>query len=164
MSTFADLDWQAGCDIGVSQWKRVRQSRIDKFALATDDLQFVHVDPERAARETPFGGTIAHGFLTLSLISAFATEVMPAADDIRSVIVAGIDKIRFTAPVKVDSRVRGAFRLQRRAWLAPDQCLVRIEVTVEIEGEDKPALTGELTWIIAVAGDETTMLRNYEVA
>ena len=164
MPVFADLNWRAGCDIGVSEWKHVRQSRIDQFALATDDLQFVHVDPERAASETPFGGTIAHGFLTLSLISAFATEALPACDDLRAAIVVGVDKIKFTAPVKVDSRIRGVFRLNRLNWLSPQQCLVKIDVQIEIEGETKSALTGELTWILSIAETRREIVDDQMVA
>jgi acyl dehydratase len=151
MCAFAELNWQVGSDLGVSAWKRVRQNRIDQFALATDDLQFVHVDPERAARETPFGGTIAHGFLTLSLISAFATEALPACDDVRAAVVVAIDRIKFQAPVKVDARIRGVFRLQRMNWLGPTQCLIKVDVRIEIDGERKPALTGEVSWILHIA-------------
>jgi acyl dehydratase len=164
MTKFADLDWQTGCDIGVSGWKRIAQERIAQFAHATDDLQFVHIDPERAARETPFGGTIAHGFLTLSMISAFATEVLPQCDDIRAAIIVAVDRIKFLAPVKVDARIRGVFRLARKNWLSPEQCLVKMEVAIEIEGEDKPALTGEVSWMIAVAAVQPAMLREQQVA
>jgi acyl dehydratase len=151
MTTFAELDWQPGQLVGTSGWLLIDQTRIDRFAEATGDHQFVHVDPVRAAAETPFGGTIAHGLLTLSLVSAFAQEVLPACDDIVAVFIASIEKTRFLNPVNCGSRVRGVFRLNRRNFLAPTRAVAKIDVTVEIDtgttSDAKPALSTECTWI-----------------
>ena len=100
-----------GTELGVSKWMDVPQSRIDVFADATDDHQFIHVDPERAA-ETPFGGTIAHGFLTLSMLSAMHTDAVPRVEEDHFGINYGFNKIRFMAPVPVDGRIRGRFFLK----------------------------------------------------
>jgi len=126
----------------VSSWILVDQPRIDAFADATEDRQFIHVDPESAAR-TPFGGTIAHGFLSLSLLSRMGAEAMLLPDSLKMAINYGLDRVRFLAPVRAGSRVRGRFRLDSVEEKAPGQVLMRHTVTVEIEGEAKPALTAE---------------------
>ena len=130
-----------GTEIGVSSWRLVSQARIDAFADATDDHQFIHVDPERAAREAPYGGTIAHGFLSLSLLSAFAFEAIPPLEGTTLGINYGFDKVRFQAPVKTGTRVRGRFKLvtvnvRPSGWIE-----VAHDATVEIENSKKPALT-----------------------
>jgi acyl dehydratase len=131
-----------GEEVGVSDWILVDQARIDAFADATEDRQFIHVDP-KAAAQTPFGGTVAHGFLTLSLLSAMAADAMLHPDSLKMAINYGLDRVRFVAPVRAGSRVRGRFRLDSVEEKAPGQVLMRHTVTVEIEGEDKPALTAE---------------------
>ena len=131
-----------GEEVGVSEWILVDQARIDAFADATEDRQFIHVDP-KAAAQTPFGGTVAHGFLTLSLLSAMAADAMLHPDSLKMAINYGLDRVRFVAPVRAGSRVRGRFRLDSVEEKAPGQVLMRHTVTVEIEGEDKPALTAE---------------------
>lgn len=131
-----------GEEIGVSSWHLVDQSRIDLFAEVTEDHQFIHVDPTRA-KLTPFGATIAHGFLTLSLLSVFAYEVLPSLEGAAMGVNYGFDKLRFLSPVKSGSRVRGRFTLADATMRSPKELLARTAVTVEIEGEDKPALVAD---------------------
>lgn len=131
-----------GKEIGVSPWHLIDQSRIDRFAEVTEDHQFIHVDPERA-RKTPFGTTIAHGFLTLSLLSVFAYEVLPSLEGAAMGVNYGFDKLRFLSPVRSGSRVRGRFTLAGATMRTPKELLARTGVTVEIEGEDKPALVAD---------------------
>jgi len=133
---------KVGQDVGTSGWLTIGQDRIDRFAEATEDRQFIHVDPQAAAR-TPFGATIAHGFLTLSMLSRMAAEAMLVPDGARMAVNYGLDRVRFIAPVRSGKRVRGRFRLDSVEEKAPGQLLLRHTVTVEIEGEDKPALTAE---------------------
>ncbi|MGO9358214.1 MAG: MaoC family dehydratase [Xanthobacteraceae bacterium] len=132
-----------GRDIGVSSWRLVDQARVDTFADVTEDHQFIHVDPARAARETPFGGTIAHGFLTLSLLSTFAYEVLPTVDGVAMSVNYGFDKLRFISPVRAGARVRGRFRLAEATFRTPTELLSRTHATIEIEGETKPALVAD---------------------
>ena len=129
-----------GHEVGVSDWITVGQDRIETFADATEDHQFIHVDPD-LARQTPFGGTIAHGFLSLSLMSRMAAEATLLPDSLKMAVNYGLDRVRFLAPVKSGKRVRGRFVLDSVEEKAPGQYLMRHTVTVEIEGEDKPALT-----------------------
>jgi acyl dehydratase len=126
--------------VGVSGWLSVSQDRITEFADATEDRQFIHVDPEAAAK-TPFGGTIAHGFLTLSLLSRMAAEAMLVPDNVKLVVNYGLDRVRFLAPVRSGKRVRGHFNLESVEEKGDAQILLRHAVTVEIEGEEKPALS-----------------------
>ncbi len=123
-----------------SSWFTVDQAMIDRFADATHDHQFIHVDPARAKAETPFGGTIAHGFLSLSLLSAMAVDCVPRPAEAVMGINYGFEKIRFLAPVASGKRVRGHFILAEAALRNPNELLTTYDVTVEIEGEDKPAL------------------------
>ena len=129
-----------GEEIGCSSWLLVSQDRIDAFAEATEDRQFIHVDPE-AASSTPFGGTIAHGFLTLSLLSRMAAEAMLIPDGLKMAVNYGFDSVRFLAPVRAGKRVRGRFTLDSIDEKGPGKILMRHRVTVDIEGEEKPALT-----------------------
>ena len=138
---------RAGEVIGVSGWLEIGQDRISAFAEATEDRQFIHLDPQAAA-QTPFGGTIAHGFLTLALLSRMAAEAMLVPESVRMVVNYGLDRVRFLAPVRSGRRVRGHFRLDAVEDKAPGQILVRHEVSVEIEGEDKPALSAH--WLTLV--------------
>jgi len=130
---------KVGTDIGTSDWIIVDQPRIQAFADATEDQQFIHVDPAAAA-QTPFGGTIAHGFLSLSLMSRMAADVMLVPDSLKLAVNYGFDRIRFIAPVPSGKRVRGHFTLDSIEEKAPGQLLARHTVTVEIENEAKPAL------------------------
>jgi acyl dehydratase len=142
IASLDEIRAKIGEEVGVSDWILVDQARIDAFAEATEDRQFIHVDP-KAAAQTPFGGTVAHGFLTLSLLSAMATDAMLHPDSLKMAINYGLDRVRFVAPVRAGRRVRGRFRLDSVEEKAPGQVLMRHTVTVEIEGEDKPALTAE---------------------
>ena len=144
IASIEDIKARIGSEVGVSDWILIDQHRIDAFAEVTDDHQFIHVDPAAAA-VTPFGGTVAHGFLTLSLLSRMAADAMLRPANIRMGVNYGFEKVRFLAPVRSGSRVRGRFRLQRFEEKRPGQYQFVHEVTVEIEGEDKPALIAE--WI-----------------
>ena len=131
-----------GADMGTADWILIDQQRISAFAECTDDRQFIHVDPERAAK-TPFGSTIAHGFLSLSMLSHFAQSVGCAFENMVMGINYGFDKVRFLAPVKVNSRVRAQARLLDVQEKKPGHFLIRQEVRIEIEGEPIPALIAE---------------------
>lgn len=132
----SDLQALVGQEIGRSDWILVDQARIDAFAAATGDHQWIHVDPARAAT-SPFGMTVAHGFLTLSLLPQFGEEAF-AIDDVVMGINYGLDRVRFPSPVKVGSRLRGHFVLQAYQALEGGAQLT-VDVTVEIEGQAKPA-------------------------
>ena len=131
-----------GADMGTSEWLSISQERINAFADCTLDQQFIHVDPEAAA-QTPFGGTIAHGFLTLSLLSHFAGSVGCEFENTVMGINYGFDKVRFLSPVKVDSRVRARAVLLDVLEKRPGQFLIKQQVSIEIEGEPMPALIAE---------------------
>ncbi len=133
-----------GRDLGASEWIAVDQGRIDRFAETTEDHQFIHVDPERA-KATPFGTTIAHGYLTLSLLSKMAYEVMPGIQGSKMGVNYGLNSVRFLAPVKSGSRVRGHFTMKDVTERQPGVVQSTVEVKVEIEGEEKPALVAE--WV-----------------
>jgi acyl dehydratase len=149
IAALEEIRGRVGEEIGTSGWITIDQERIDGFAEATDDRQFIHLDAEMAAR-TPFGGTIAHGFLSLSLLPRMAAEVMLVPDSLKMVINYGCERVRFLAPVRSGKRVRGRFILECVEDKAPGQLLVRHLVTVEIEDEDKPALVGQwLTLLFA---------------
>jgi len=132
-----------------SDWLNVDQPRVNAFADVTGDHQFIHVDPERAARETPFGGPIAHGFLTLSLLSQFAAEALPPFPEKAIGINYGFDKVRFLGPVRVGRRIRGRFTLARVEERRAGQIQLVQDCAVEIEGEETPALSAQ--WITLVA-------------
>jgi len=138
----ATLAGLVGTEVGVSRWITVDQARIDAFAEITEDRQFIHIDPVAAAK-TPFGGTIAHGFLTLSLLSAMTFDAVPPLEGVSMGINYGFDKLRFLAPVPAGSQVRGRFRLLSADDRGGGRWLLKHEVTVEIEGSDKPALVAE---------------------
>ena len=140
--TPADLIGLIGQEVGVSDWIEIDQARIDAFAACTEDDQFIHVDPVRAA-ETPFGGTIAHGFLTLSLMSQMSYQAAPVLQGVTMGVNYGFDKLRFLQPVRAGSRVRGRFKLISAEEKGTGRWLIKNEVTVEIEGGDKPALIAE---------------------
>jgi acyl dehydratase len=128
----------------VSRWMSVDQARIDAFAKVTEDEQFIHVDPKRAA-ETAFGGPIAHGFLTLSLLSAMAYSALPRIEGSAHGVNYGFDRVRFVRPVPSGSRVRGHFTLRALTQRSAQEWQLAYEVSVEIEGVEKPALAA--TWL-----------------
>jgi acyl dehydratase len=133
-----------GSEIGVSSWHLIDQSRINVYADVIEDHQFIHVDPERA-KDTPFGTTVAHGFLTMSLLSIMSYEVMPVIEGTTMGVNYGFDKLRFISPVRAGRRVRGRFTLAEAKLRKDKELQSRTNVTVEIEGEDKPALVAD--WI-----------------
>ncbi len=149
--SLADVAGLVGQELGVSDWITVNQTMIDQFADATLDYQFIHVDPERAKAESPFGGTIAHGFLSLSLLSAMNYETMPKIREQTMGINYGFDKVRFMSPVKSGARVRGHFTLADSRFRGAGMLMTTYEVSIEIENEKKPALTA--TWITIVQFD-----------
>ena len=143
--TAEEMKTLVGSTVGVSDWLTVDQPMIDKFAEATGDHQFIHVDVEKA-KLTPFGGTIAHGFLSLSLMPALTRMTdMPRLDGVKMGVNYGGNKTRFLSPVRSGKRVRGHFKLLEIEEKRPGQWQQTIEYTLEIEGEDKPALIAE--WI-----------------
>jgi acyl dehydratase len=146
-ATIDEIRSSVGDEVGVSSWIVIDQARIDAFADATEDRQFIHVDPTAAA-QTVFGRTIAHGFLSLSLLSRIGAEAMLVPDKMRMAINYGLDRVRFLAPVRSGKRVRGRFTLDSVEENAPGQVLLRHNVTVEIEGEEKPALTA--VWLTLI--------------
>lgn len=134
-----------GKEIGISEWMTITQERINAFAEATEDRQWIHIDRERAKRESPYGATIAHGFLTLSLISRFAKEVIQFSGGKRLTINYGLNRVRFPSPVREGSRIRGHFTLQifqdrGEAWEAVLLC------STECEGNEKPCCVAE--WVV----------------
>lgn len=145
--SLSEVEGLVGTELGLSDWMEVPQSRIDKFADATDDHQFIHVDPERA-EETPFGGTIAHGFLTLSLLSAMNYNCVPRVREQTMGINYGFDKVRFMAPVPAGARVRGRFVLESARFRGAGMLMTTYVVTIEIENAKKPALVANWQTII----------------
>lgn len=145
-----ELADRVGEETGVSDWLEIDQSRINLFADATMDHQFIHVDPAAAA-QTPFGSTIAHGFLTLSLTTPMMMETMVAPDRMVMAVNYGTDKLRFIEPVKVGSRIRARTRLVDVAERGPGRWLLKNEVTVEIDGVDRPALIVEALTLFVTA-------------
>ncbi len=142
LATLDEIRSHVGREVGVSDWISIDQTRIDEFADATEDHQFIHVDPDAAAH-MPFGGTIAHGFLSLSLLSRMAADATLLPQGLKMAVNYGFDRVRFLAPVRSGKRIRGRFMLDSVDEKAPGQWLIRHRVTVEIEGEEKPALTAE---------------------
>jgi acyl dehydratase len=144
VASLDDIRAKVGQEIGASPWITVDQRAINLFAEVTGDHQFIHVDPERASA-TPFGGTVAHGFLTLSLLSQMAGHVMLTPPDLKMGVNYGFERVRFIAPVRAGKRVRGRFVLASIEEKRPGQLQFVHQVTVEIENEDKPALIAD--WI-----------------
>lgn len=144
-----ELMAQVGREIGVSLWHRIDQATINAFADATGDHQYIHVDPVRAA-QTPFGGTIAHGLLTLSLSAVMFHEAVPPIANRKMGINYGFNKVRFLAPVKSGSSVRGHFRLKDLADRGNNEYVATFEITVEVEGSPKPAMIAEWLgmWVV----------------
>jgi len=143
--TIAEIEQAGETDLGASDWHRVEQEHVNMFADATGDHQWIHVDPEMA-KQGPFGGTVAHGYLSLSLLPMLLGQVMTVTDA-RMGVNYGTDKVRFTAPVPVNSEVRAKAKLlsaQRKG----DGLLYKLGVEVEIKGQDKPAMVGEVLYMI----------------
>ena len=140
VASLDEIRSRVGEEVGVSSWLTIDQPRIDAFADATDDHQFIHVDPAAAAA-AGLSGTIAHGFLSLSLLSRMAADATLLPEGLKMALNYGFDRIRFLAPVSSGKLVRGRFTLDSIEEKAPGQWLMRHNVTVEIEGEDKPALS-----------------------
>ena len=134
-----------GKEIGVTEWFRLTQERIAQFAEATEDRQWIHLDRERAGRESPYGGTIAHGFLTLSLIAYFVHEVMRIEGGLRLAVNYGLNRVRFPAAVPAESRIRGRVGLLGCKEIA-DSVEAIYSVAVEIEGVEKPGCVAE--WVV----------------
>jgi acyl dehydratase len=147
-STWDELASRVGREIGVSAWATIDQPMIDTFAKVTGDRHFIHVDPARAAQVLPSGGTIAHGFLTLSLLSSMAYQVCPTIVGVRYPLNYGFNRLRFVAPVPVGSRVRGHFVLKSAEAIDAVQRQIVYDVSVEIEGKPKPALVAE--WLTRI--------------
>ena len=139
----AHLSAQLGQEVGLSNWINVDQAMIDQFAATTHDDQWIHLDSERAAKETPFGGTIAHGFLTLSLASRFAYDCFEVLPGQVMGINYGFDKLRFLSPVRPGNRLRGRFTLTNAQIRKPTELLRTSTLHIEIEGQDTPALVAE---------------------
>jgi acyl dehydratase len=136
----AELASHVGDAIGSSSWIAVDQRRIDEFAHCTEDHQWIHVDSERATRESPFGGTVAHGFLTLALAAPTLLEILLARVQVRQAVNYGLEKVRFLAPLRAGKRVRNHVKVAGAEDKGNGRVLLTTENTFEIEGEDKPAL------------------------
>jgi len=142
--TMANVPRFVGREMGTSGWIEVGQDRIDSFAACTGDEQWIHVDVERARRESPFGATIAHGYLTLSLIAPMVAEVGLVPTDAKAALNYGLDKVRFITPVKAGARVRARLALMSAEPKGGGRILLKARCTLEIEGEARPALEAEL--------------------
>ena len=149
--SFETYQQMVGTEIGVSSWHLIDQNRINVYADVIEDHQFIHVDPERAKKETAYGTTVAHGFLTMSLLSIMSYEVMPVIQGTTMGVNYGFDKLRFLSPVRAGSRVRGRFVLTEAKLRKPKELQSRTNVTVEIEGEDKPAIVADWLGLIYFA-------------
>ena len=136
----ARLAERVGSELGASTWIALDQTRINEFARCTGDNQWIHVDVERAARESPFGGTVAHGYLTLALLAPSTFEVMVANVALKQAVNYGLDKVRFIAPVRAGKRVRNRISIKALEDKGNGRFLATTENTIEIEGEEKPAL------------------------
>lgn len=144
------LAGQVGNEIGVSSWITVDQAMIDQFAATTRDHQWIHVDVDRARRESPFGATVAHGYLTLSLVAVMSYDIGAVPGDVGVTLNYGLDKVRFLSPVKAGSRVRMRSTLVSLEVKAPGQYLMKCSNTVEIENEPRPALIAETLALLIV--------------
>jgi acyl dehydratase len=146
-ANLAALKAAVGTELGLSDWIEISQDRIDRFAAATNDHQWIHVDPERARRESPYGTTIAHGYLTLSLVSAFILNVM-RLEGMTAGINYGCNRVRFTAVVPRGARLRGRVRLKAVEDQPPNGVRIVVDTTVELEGSDRPALIAETVHVL----------------
>ena len=151
--TVATLHTLVGRKFAPTEWILVDQERINAFAACTGDHQFIHVDPERVARETPFPGTLAHGFLLLSLAAGHRQRDFPAVADVALVLNYGLDRLRFTSPVVAGSRVRYRSQVLAAEPRAPGRVLLRQEAKLEVEGQEKPAVIAELLALYIARGE-----------
>ncbi|SEC36877.1 p-hydroxycinnamoyl-CoA hydratase [Rhodococcus koreensis] len=145
VATLADLAALEGTSLGTSSWIDIPQQRIDTFADATDDHQWIHVDPERARAESPFGGPIAHGYLTLSLIIPMWDEIL-TVDSVTMAVNYGLNKVRFTSPVPAEGRVRLSATLQSVEQLPKGGVQVTVAGQIELEGSERPAVVVEAVY------------------
>ena len=159
MMSVEELEAAVGQEFGPSDWLLVDQQRIDRFAEATIDHQFIHVDP-KAAAATPFGTTIAHGFLTLSLVTFLTSGLTPLPKGLTTVINYGLNKVRYLQPVKVDSEIRARIKILEARPRGRNRILMTNEVTIEIKGEKRPALLAEALILFVVAGHRAEKERN----
>jgi acyl dehydratase len=150
--TMATLAQFVGREIGVSSWHAVEQEQIDEFADCTGDRQWIHVDVERAKRESPYGGTIAHGYLTLSLAATLAIEAGIIPKDAGAALNYGLDKARFLTPVRAGARIRNRVTLTAAESKQNGRVLIGYRNTIEIEGEEKPALVADALAMLMVTG------------
>jgi acyl dehydratase len=146
--TMATVQDFVGGELGVTEWITVGQNRIDQFAACTGDRQWIHVDVARARRESPFGGPIAHGYLSLSLVAAMVMELGVIPPDAASALNYGLDKVRFVAPVKAGARVRLRASLAAAEPQSGGRMLLKLQGTLEIENETKPALVAEVLCVL----------------
>lgn len=153
--TVEDIPKAKGTVVGTSGWREVTQSMIDKFADATDDHQWIHCDPERAKKDTPFGSTIAHGFLTLSMLSTLAYEALPELEGAKMGINYGFDSIRFKTPVRSGAKIRAIFKLMDADIRPSGRILSTYEVTLEIEGSTQPALTANWLTLAVIEQEDS---------
>ena len=144
-----DIPRLVGTALEPSPWIEITQERVNQFAEATNDYQFIHVDPERAA-QTPFGGPIAHGFLSLSLLSYLNEQTAVVPDNLVMGINYGSDKVRYLMPVQVGKRIRSHQKVLEVTEKKPGQWLIKNAVTVEIEGEETPALVAEILSMMVI--------------
>lgn len=149
--TFETMPSMVGKELGTSSWITVDQKMIDEFAETTRDKQWIHIDVERAKRESPFGAPVAHGYLTLSLVAVMSYEIGAVPEGTAAAFNYGLDKVRFLTPVKAGQKVRMRSTLVSFEPKGPGQFLMKCSQTVEIEGEDKPALIAE-TLAMLIAG------------
>jgi len=149
--TFESMPTMVGKELGVSSWVTVDQKMINEFAETTGDKQWIHVDVERAKKYSPFGAPIAHGYLTLSLVAAMSYDIGAVPDGVAAAFNYGLDKVRFLTPVKAGQKVRMRTTLVSFDPKGPGQFLMKCSNTVEIEGEDKPALIAETLAMLVAA-------------
>jgi acyl dehydratase len=149
-----------GRSLGVTEWVAIDQKRIDQFADCTDDHQWIHDDVERAGRESAFGSTVAHGYLTLALLARFTYELGLVPADADQAFNYGLDRVRFMTPVKSGARIRDRVTLLAVEDKGPGRVLVKAQHTIEIEGEDKPAMVAEaLAMLVAGRAEENHAAR-----
>lgn len=145
--TLENIGTFVGEEVGVSNWEHIDQRRIDAFADNTGDRQWIHIDPERATRESPYGTTIAHGYLLLSLLAPTTLDILIKPARISTTLNYGIDRVRFIAPVKAGSRVRNRIKLVAAEDKGSGRILITTENALEVEGEAKPALVAQTLWM-----------------
>ena len=145
LESLKSLEELVGREIAVTDWLTVTQERIQQFAEATEDRQWIHVDPERARRESPYGASIAHGFLTLSLLSYFVRRAIQLPSEVQRTINYGLNRVRFPAPVRAGKKIRAHVHLKSYREL-PDSVEAAFDVSIEAEGSQKPCCVAE--WIL----------------